>query len=321
MKFFHTTILFSVLFCFSHLHIHAQVEKTLKDQPEWLIPSDTFNKKRFTLLASSVTAAYAATLYGLDKLWYADYPRGSFKWINDIREWQQVDKAGHMVTPYLEARYFMQMLRWTGVEHKKAAIYAGLTAFMFQNTIEIFDGHSEQWGASAADIGANFIGAALMTSQELLWKEQRMMLKVMPSFVDYEEEDLKERAKQLYGESFIQRFIKDYNSINVWLSINPSSFAGKNGRFSWINVAVGYGAGGMFGGYENIWEDQHGVFHNRNDVQRYRRFMLSPDIDFSRIPTRSRYIRILLDLMNIVKVPLPALEINTKGEVVFHPLL
>lgn len=321
MKIHQICVLIFTFIAASTKPVLAQKAIKLNDHPAWLVPAESFNKQRFILLGSSVTVAYASALYGLDKLWYANYPRGKFKWINDIQEWQQVDKAGHMVTPYLEARYLMKMLQWSGVDQRKSAIYGGLTAFMFQNTIEIFDGHSAEWGASASDIAANFLGAALMTSQELIWEEQRMMLKVMPSFVHYPEGELKERAIQLYGDSFFQRFIKDYNSINVWLSINPASFAGKKGRFSWINVALGYGAGGMYGGYDNTWTDENGVFHNRNDIQRYRRFMISADIDFSRVKTRSRYVRTLLDLLNIVKVPLPALEFNTKGEIHFHPLL
>lgn len=63
-----------------------------------------------------------------------------------------------------------------------------------------------------------------MTGQELLWKEQRISLKVMPHFVHYDDPELQKRAEELYGTSVIQRFVKDYNAINVWASINPASF-------------------------------------------------------------------------------------------------
>jgi hypothetical protein len=303
-----------------HTEINSQTITSLNNHPEWLIPSDSLNKNRFILFTSSTAVTYGAAIYGLNNLWYADFPRGSFKWINDIREWKQVDKAGHMVTPYLEARYLMEMMQWTGLDRKKAAIYAGLAAFMFQNTIEVFDGFSAEWGASASDVGANFLGAALMTSQELIWGEQRMMLKILPVYVNYADDVLKERADFLFGSSYIYRFIKDYNSINVWLSINPSSFNGSQKRFKWLNIAFGYGAGGMFGGYENTWTDSKGVFHDRSDIIRYRRFMLSLDVDFTKIQTRSRYLKTIFSLLNIVKVPAPAIEFNTKGQVLFHPL-
>lgn len=306
-----------------HLPIMAQNDsvRLLPSHPAWLVPASKFDKKRFPGVATSLGAGYTAALVGLNELWYKGFPRSSFHFINDLGEWQQIDKAGHIVTPYLESRYIMQIYEWTGMNHQKAAIWGGFTAFMFQNTIELFDGFSAEWGASASDIGANFVGAALMTAQELSWGEQRISLKVMPHFVRYDDPELQQRANELFGENLIVRFVKDYNAINVWMSINPASFNPRQQRLKWLNVAVGYGAGGMFGGYNNIWTDEQGVLHNRNDVVRYRKFFLSFDIDFHRIPTRSRYMRVLLDALNILKVPAPTLEINTKGQLIFHPFM
>ncbi|PKP51543.1 MAG: DUF2279 domain-containing protein [Bacteroidetes bacterium HGW-Bacteroidetes-1] len=316
-------ILLSLDLHVSNGKLFAQTNMSVKlnDNPAWLIPADSLNTKRLGIFVGSTTVAYSATMYGLNNLWYSNFPRNSFHWINDLNEWQQVDKMGHLITPYLEARYVMQMLEWTGVERRKAAIYAGITAFMFQNSIEIFDGFSKEWGASASDIGANFLGSALMTTQELVWGEQRMMLKIMPSFVHYHDIELQRRSEELFGTGLIVRTIKDYNSLNAWLSINPASFNKSQKRFRWLNIAVGYGAGGMFGGYENIWTDSEGVFHDRTDVVRYRKLMLSLDVDFSKIPVKSRYARALLDLLNIIKIPAPTIEFNSKGQVIFHPIL
>ena len=181
--------------------------------------------------------------------------------------------------------------------------------------------HTELDDIWMRDIGANFVGASLMVSQELLWNEQRISLKVMPSYVNYSDPELQQRSNQLFGSNYLQRFIKDYNAINVWVSVNPASFNPKQHRLKWLNVAVGYGAGGMFGGYDNQWTDASGNFHNRDDIQRYRKLLVSLDIDLSRVPTRSRYMRLLLDALNIIKVPAPTLEWNSKGEILFHPLM
>jgi len=293
----------------------------LNDYPAWIIPSPELNKTRLALFTGTGVIAYSAALVGLNNLWYADYPKSAFHFFDDSGEWQQVDKAGHTVTPYLEAFYIMHALRWAGVKPKPAAIYAGLTAFMLQNTIEAFDGYSAEWGASASDITANFVGAAVMTSQELVWGEQRIRLKVLPHFQSYPPGELAERAEQLYGSTFSKKFLKDYNSLNTWVSINPASFNKKQQHLRWLNVAVGYGAGGMYGGYENVWFDDAGNYHDRTDIIRYRKFFLSLDVDFSKIKTRSRTLKAFLGVLNIIKFPAPAIEFNTKGEVVFHPLL
>lgn len=317
------TGLISILSITGIQKIQAQNDSlpVLKNSPAWIVPSPELNKQRLALVTGTIGVGYTATLFGLNNLWYADYPRSAFHLFNDSGEWLQIDKAGHTVTPYLEAYYLMHILRWCGLEHNKSAIYAGLTAFMLQNTIEVFDGFSAEWGASLTDVAANFTGAALMTSQELMWGEQRIRMKVLPHFQKYPEGELKERAVQLYGSSLVTRFLKDYNSTNIWLSINPASFNHKQQRLQWLNVAVGYGAGGMYGGFENTWYDEEGNYHDRTDIPRYRRFYLSLDVDFSKIKTRSRTLKAVFEVLNIVKVPAPAIEFNSKGRVVFHPLM
>jgi hypothetical protein len=44
-------------------------------------------------------------------------------------------------------------------------------------------------------------------------------------------------------------------------------------------------------------------------------------VDFSKIKTRSRVLKVVFGALNIVKVPAPTLEFNTKGQVLFHPLM
>lgn len=316
-------LFFATIILFPAKQLNAQLpdKQVMKQKGQWLVPSDSLHWNRLLLISGSTAVAFSSALIGLNTLWYADYPRGSFKFIDDSKEWQQMDKTGHFAVPYMQSRYLMKMLQWSGVEHQKAAVYAGVSAFMFQNAIEVLDGYSAQWGASWSDIAANFIGASLMTSQELIWNEQRISLKIMPHFVTYPDDDLKARAQQLYGTSFAARLIKDYNSINMWLSINPASFNRHQKHLKWLNIAVGYGAGGMFGGYENRWEDKNGVPFNRSDIVRYRKLLLSLDVDFSKIKTQSPYGRLLLDLLNLIKVPAPTIEWNSKGQLLFHPLM
>ena len=44
-------------------------------------------------------------------------------------------------------------------------------------TVEVFDGFSSEWGFSWGDMLANTTGTTLYISQELLWKEQRIVPK------------------------------------------------------------------------------------------------------------------------------------------------
>ena len=123
-------------------------------------------------------------------------------------------------------------------------------------------------------------------------------------------------SPDLLGENFQQNILKDYNGQTYWLSANIYSFLKKNSGFpKWLNVAVGYGAEGMTGGYNNLSE------YNGNPVpefDRRRQFYLSLDIDLTRIQTRSKLVNLLLDGFGFIKFPFPALEFNNIDGVRFH---
>lgn len=283
----------------------------------FLTPSDSLNKKRVYLIAGSWTAIYGGTMIGLNQLWYKNYPRSSFHFFNDMGEWEQVDKAGHCYTSYFEGVWSVTAMKWAGLSDKQAAWYGGLTGSVLQTTIEILDGFSSKWGFSVEDFSANTLGSALVVSQQLAWKEQRIQLKFSSHPVRYPSE-LKSRANNLYGTSLPEKVIKDYNGQTYWLSVNPSTFMNEEKRFpKWLNVSVGYGAENMYGGFINSWEEG-GVIKSASQ-QRIRQFYLSLDADLTHIHTKSHLLKTLLLMINSIKVPFPALEYNTGNKLVLHP--
>ena len=143
----------------------------------FLKPSDTLNKKRLNTLAISEAAIGSVTLIGLNQIWYADYPRSSFHFINDNAEWLQMDKAGHVFSSYNLGSFGANALKWSGASRKSQLIYGSTLGLAFMSIVEVFDGYSANWGASLGDVAANVSGTALYVSQELLWKEQRIVPK------------------------------------------------------------------------------------------------------------------------------------------------
>ena len=102
--------------------------------------------------------------------------------------------------------------------------------------------------------------------------------------------------------------LKDYNAQTYWLSANLRSFFPKTGLPKWLNIAVGYGAEGMFGGYENLARDKNGnLIFDRRDIQRYRQWYLAPDLDFTKIKTDSKFLKTVFFGLNMLKFPTPAL--------------
>ena len=106
--------------------------------------------------------------------------------------------------------------------------------------------------------------------------------------------------------------LKDYNTQTYWLSANIKSFFPEANLPDWLNISVGYGADGMFGGYENIAKRKAdgAITFDRRDIQRYRQWYLAPDIDLTRIKTNSRFLRSVFSAFNVLKFPAPALELS-----------
>jgi hypothetical protein len=263
-------------------------------------------------LAGGLTAAgYGGSFLFLSQAWYRDYPREAFHTFDDVGEWLQMDKVGHAWTTYHTSRLTTEMWRWAGVAPKKALLLGTGTSMLYLLSIEYLDGHSAEWGWSWADVGANLFGASLYALQELRWKEQRISIKFSSHNRNYRQPELQQRANQLFGTSFQGRLLKDYNAQTYWLSTNISSFSPDTKLPSWLNVAVGYSADGMFGGRENIARDKNGdLTFDRRDLPRYRQWYLAPDIDFTRIKTRSKVVRTLFSALNVLKFPTPAVEFS-----------
>lgn len=305
-----------------------------------LEPADSLHKGRFWTCAIGGAAIYTGFSIGLYNVWYKNYELTGFHTFNDWGEWKDMDKAGHFIATYSETRLIYSGARWTGMRRKPALLTSMAVGTFLQTTVEMMDGFSAKWGFSWADMGFNTLGVGLFASQQWLWDEQRISLKASytapayPSVPAYSSDPgapsftLRQRAADLYGVNIVESFLKDYNGLTIWVSANPASFFPAKQAPSafrwpqWLNIAVGYGAENLYGGFENTWTSDAG-FQYAIDGQafpRYRQFYLSLDVDLSRIRTRSRFLKTLLHTLNWVKIPAPALEINTLGKVKMHYL-
>jgi uncharacterized protein YfiM (DUF2279 family) len=274
---------------------------------QFLKPSDTLNTSRLNTLVISEASVVGLSLIGLQTLWYNDYKRSKFHTINDSHEWKQMDKMGHVFTSYSLGSVGADLLDWSGVSKKNQLIYGATLGFAFLTTVEVFDGFSEEWGFSWSDIGANALGTGLYIGQELLWEEQRMVLKY-----SFHRTGFAPQRPNTLGNGFFEELIKDYNGHTFWLSANLSSFFKEAKLPTWLNVAFGYGADGMFTGNN---ESVDNMFTNQNQVRQY---YLSFDVDLTRIKTNSSILKTIFSTLNVIKLPLPTIEFNNQNKVVFH---
>jgi uncharacterized protein YfiM (DUF2279 family) len=272
-------------------------------------PSIELNKKRLTTVVVGESVGYVGVMIGLNEMWYKDYPRSSFHGFNDNAEWMQMDKFGHANTAYYVGLAGIEVLRWSGVKDKRAIWFGGTLGLMFLTSLEVYDGFSEEWGASTGDVVSNIAGTGLLIGQELAWKEQRIRMKFSAHGSDYAQ-----HRPNVLGSTPSERMFKDYNGQTNWLSMNPSMFLPAESKFpKWLNIAVGYGAEGMLFGDDAAAADCELTASICALHDPYRQFYLSFDVDLSRLPVKSGFLRLLLKTVNFIKIPAPTLEFNRDG--------
>ncbi|MBK8820223.1 MAG: DUF2279 domain-containing protein [Saprospiraceae bacterium] len=294
-------------------------------------PSDTFHKKRFYTALSLSTATYSIFSVGLYNSWYKKHNTGSFHLFNDWNEWKHMDKFGHVYTAYFQSVLCYKGAKWTGLSNKKSMLTGMLCGGLFQTTIEIMDGFSDKWGFSFPDFGANMLGLGIFAAQQHWWNEQRIYLKVSSIPQQYNNNlitsqnglyttSLHARTKELYGDNYLESYLKDYNAQVYWMSINLKSFLPQGKKWpSWLNFAVGYGAENMFGGFENRWNYKDSYFLiPGNEYPRLHQFYIGLDLDLQKIRTKNKTLNTVFTMLNVFKVPSPALEINSEGRITFH---
>lgn len=284
--------------------VFSQAQSNFED---FLNPSDSLNIARQTGVYIGESVALGTTLVGLNQIWYKDYPQTNFHFINDNKQWLQLDKIGHVYSSYHLGRVGAELLSWSGASKNEQLVYGATLGFGFLTVVETFDGFSQEWGASSGDIIANATGTALYVSQELLWKEQR----IIPKFSFHQTKFASQRPEAL-GAALNEQILKDYNGQTYWLSFNIHSFTKDSFFPKWLNLAFGYGGEGML--YGNDTEAiQNSVLQNP-----YRQFYLSFDVDLTKIQTKSHFLKTLFSVFNTIKVPAPTLQYDDFNGVKAH---
>lgn len=256
--------------------------------------------------AAYTSGYYAGSMFILGKTWYKDRDIVPFHFYNDNAAYLQVDKLGHMFGAYVYSYIGYHAMRNAGFTRRDALLFGSTIGFVLQSPIEIMDGIHEGYGFSWGDMAANAMGSALVLGQELLFDEQIVKYKF-----SYWESRYSDKANGYLGTTTLERLLTDYNGHTYWLSCPINSLLRGESFPPWFNLAVGYGANGMYGEFENL-SHYNGVAIPQ--TIRYRQYLLSLDVDWSRIETDSWFLKIILQGLTFFKLPFPALEYNSAGE-------
>lgn len=266
-------------------------------------PTDSthINHKRLNTVLIGTGVTYSVSLIALNELWYKEQGKTSFHFFNDNAQWNQVDKVGHFYTAYQLSSIGKQLFLWTNMSEKKSAIWGSVMSQALMIPIEVMDGFAVEYGFSWGDIVANMLGSGFFLSQELGWKGQKIKTKFSFHRTQYAQ-----LRPEVLGNGFFEELLKDYNGQTYWLSFDIYAFSKENPKVpSWLNIALGYGADEMVYARE--------VDNNEHGYNSYRQFYVGIDFDLSHIKTRSKFVKTLLFVADMVKLPAPAVEFNKKG--------
>lgn len=268
------------------------------------------NKKKLATAIVTESVLYTGLMSGLQFVWYKDSERVPFHLYDDSKGYLQIDKMGHAYGSYVESYLCYKWLRNAGVSKNKSLLFGGTMGIIMQTPIEVFDGLYANWGFSWSDMAANTAGSFLLIGQEILFDRQFLQYKF-----SFQRSVYANQANGYLGDTQLESLFYDYNGHTYWLSTNVNNLIKNNRIPDWLNLAVGYSANGMFGEFENR-SSWGGVAIP--ETERYRQFFLSPDIDWTKIPTKSKFMKSVFHALNFIKIPAPAIELDGRGKIRGH---
>lgn len=267
-----------------------------------------YNPRKLTRMALLSTGIYTVGLIGLNEVWYKDTPRESFHFFNDNHQWMQVDKVGHAYSAFYLSAGSAKAINKGGVKANQSALLGAAVGFTALMGIELLDGYSAAYGASAGDLVANAAGSTFYWGQQMLWKELRIQPKFSFHTTQYPELRQDLAGDDALGDTFVSQVLKDYNGQTYWLSVDVDKFTPFP---KWLNLAVGYGAEGMV--YATNQANAEAGYTP------FRQYYIGIDFDLNGIRTRSKVVRFLLTAVSLIRLPAPAFSLSSEG-VRFHPL-
>src|SRR5260221_2463577 len=267
-----------------------------------------------TKLLIPLTIIYALSLLWLSSTWYSSYT--SFDFFDDLFEWEYLDKLGHFFTSFYLGLFAYQ----TFGDHqnlnpslrKKWICFSG---FVLLLPIEILDGFSINYGASPADLLANGFGSFFCYG----YVSYKIISSVIPRF-SFHTTAFSLMRPELLGSTFAQQTLKDYNGQTYWLSVDINSILNRKVFPSWLMLTIGYGAEGLLGGHDNVWQNFSGKTIDHSGIVRTKRFFISVDLNVLVLRSKNKVFNYLFAPFVLLKFPTPAIEFNAERGIVFHPI-
>lgn len=291
------------------LNTSAELEKTLT-QNMGCLSAVKMNPKRFWLVTGVHAAGYGASLYGLSSIWYSNFNQTKLHSFNDMDEWGGMDKLGHFVTSWQISNFSYALFKWTHMRNDRAALVGSSVALLYQTTLEFFDGFAAEWGFSWGDMGANLMGCTFA------FFRNTDHLKNVQYKYSFHQTPYPNHRSDVLGKTLPEQMLKDYNGQTYWASFNAPSAWFRENR-NWLCFSFGYSIDGFTGGKENKYDGFYDPAPP--NFQRIGELFFSLDVDFEKMHIKSKFLKSVLKIFNVVKMPFPAIGFSTNGKLLLKP--
>jgi hypothetical protein len=114
---------------------------------------------------------------------------------------------------------------------------------------------------------------------------------------------------EVLGSNFPEQLLKDYNGQTYWFSFPIGGFAQSVKKMNWLCLSLGYSVD------QKLVGDQDAYL----DFRAARQFLVSLDIDLTRLPIKNPTLKKVLAQLNMIKIPFSALMIQ-QGNLSFKPI-
>ncbi len=256
---------------------------------------------------------YLISIAWLSSIWYTNYT--SFHFFDDLFEWEYLDKFGHFFASFQLGVFFYKFFGDTkNLNPSLRKKWICFTGFILLLPIEILDGFSLNYGASPADLLANGLGSLFSYG----YVTYQFISTLHPKF-SFHFTAFSLIRPEMLGSSFLQQTVKDYNGQTYWLTVDLNKMLGSKILPNWLMLSIGYGAEGLLGGHDNIWETKKGV-QDFSSLARTKRLFISVDINVTSWRLKNKFLRYLLAPFLLIKFPAPTIEINFERGIIFHPI-
>ncbi|HCW07098.1 MAG TPA: hypothetical protein DGG95_07020 [Cytophagales bacterium] len=269
------------------------------------------NRQRLSIILG---VGYLLFLGWLSSAWYSSFT--SFHFFDDLFEWEYLDKLGHLYTAFYGGLFSYQLFgdakNLNPIARKKWFCFLGFGLLL---PAEILDGFSLNYGFSPADLLANGIGSIFCYG----YVSYKTVSCYAPKF-SFHATAFSVMRPEMLGSTFLQQSLKDYNGQTYWLSVDINSMFNKKILPHWLLITVGYGAEGLLGGHDNVWQNAQGETIDYSNIARTKRFFISVDLNIGSLRTRNKIYSYLLAPFVLLKFPAPAIEFNAERGIIFHPV-